>query len=216
MRILSLSVKNYGPIRDFSCEFTPITFIVGPNGSGKTWLLELIAGLTGRFVHTELLQNRSGDVSIIVENDGDIFEFQNTGDFDGENIHEFKKNLNKRSYYELFDASSDDILLAKCGKLATLYPISDIFPSSNFEPPLPASTGYYPDSMYTKVSLAKSLNNIDNPILIDNPEQHLDLSSEQEFGEFVVKLSQHQIVIVTHSPSILAKENLFTRWVSLT
>ena len=81
--IKRLRVKNFKALRDIEVEFTPIHVLIGPNDSGKTSILDVIAALCrsvdhplahaflGSWKGTELVWNGHPDLPVIIEVDLD-------------------------------------------------------------------------------------------------------------------------------------------------
>jgi predicted ATPase len=49
MPMLTLSVKNFGPIREGTLDLKPLTIIIGPNNSGKSYLASLLYAVSNPF-----------------------------------------------------------------------------------------------------------------------------------------------------------------------
>lgn len=81
--IKRLRVKNFKALRDIEVEFTPIHVLIGPNDSGKTSILDVIAALCrsvdhplahaflGSWKGTELVWNGHPDLPVSIEVDFD-------------------------------------------------------------------------------------------------------------------------------------------------
>jgi len=70
MLISKIEIRNFKGIRDLSLDLKPLTVIVGPNGSGKTSVLEAIT-----------LFAQSTNRSILSKIGGDIIEYGEENDF---------------------------------------------------------------------------------------------------------------------------------------
>jgi energy-coupling factor transporter ATP-binding protein EcfA2 len=53
----TLSVENFGKIKQASCSITDMTFFIGDNNSGKSYLMTLLYGIMSRSFFNFLLQN---------------------------------------------------------------------------------------------------------------------------------------------------------------
>ena len=81
--IKRLRVKNFKALRDIEVEFTPIHVLIGPNDSGKTSILDVLAALCrsvdhplahaflGSWKGTELVWNGHSDLPVIIDVDFD-------------------------------------------------------------------------------------------------------------------------------------------------
>lgn len=81
--IKRLRVKNFKALRDIEVEFTPIHVLIGPNDSGKTSILDVLAALCrsvdhplahaflGSWKGTELVWNGQPDLPVCIEVDLD-------------------------------------------------------------------------------------------------------------------------------------------------
>lgn len=174
--------KGIEIIKDFNLEIYSNEFIsiVGANGSGKTTIIRVIAGLEREF---------KGEVEFYCTKDKDIsFVFQNRSLLPWYTI---KKNLKiKLLNTKLTNKEKEKLINTQLLELGIL-----------------SFANYYPEELsggtLQKVSLATALITKPKLLILDEPFSAIDCESKDEYYNLFLELKnkyQLAIVIVTHDP----------------
>jgi len=222
MKIKSLIIKNYHGF-DFSIYFTDPTdeqydsgkaVIIGLNGSGKTTILNLIAGLSGNDLATDLISGELVDyaeIMIVDEENEYIYETRNKFDYDS--IVEFKKTLPTRTSYALPHNYDDHRFVTEVRDSKKLFDNMKTW-LAYFDVPLEKcfrfEEGKGAECMIGSTSAQRYLLSMSfrkapahTPMLLDYVERNLHIVSRRKFHEFYSENNKHQIIATTHCPTVL-------------
>lgn len=212
MRINSLSIRDYGPIRELDCVFKPgVNTIIGYNGAGKTTIIELLAALTGKKRCVHFANNREvGSIRLSVVVDGNGKTFQAKGRLEAEQMLDFRKHLG--SYCSNFgqDENGSEVALSGvCDFAAAQADIKRFLDGPNRTTSIfqvkgalrmPMGDGY---QQYIRLIHMKNM--IGGPLLLDMPERHLDIVAKRRMY-YELCAGKEQVILSTHTPEFLSSE----------
>ena len=235
MKIKSLIIKQYHGF-DFSIYFTDPTdarydygkaVIIGLNGSGKTTILNLIAGLSGNDLATNIISGYPVDYAEIMLVDGEneyIYETRNSFDYDS--IIEFKKTLPTRTSYVLPHNYDDHRFVTEVRDDKKLFDEMKTW-LTYFDVPLEKcfyfDEGKGAQCMIGSTSAQRYLFNMSfrkapahTPMLLDYVERNVHVVARRKFHEFYSENQNQQIIATTHCPTVLTNlENQNYKVISL-
>ena len=218
MIITELSVRDLGPIRNLYINFNTLprqnAIIIGENGVGKTWLLNLLATLTGNDAATELMVDAPvGYVFLSIKIGDKFLKFEAHGKLLRQDIESFKKKLGEhRSNYGITERN-EIIFRHGCCDYVTFQRMFRDFClygsiSSNFFSPFERD-GFYSISVgdgSRRAILLMLLASMGNgPLLLDEPSSHLHIVSMRRMAR-ILHHSNRQVILVTHAPEFIYRE----------
>ena len=204
-KVYSKSVVKTHALRGVSLEIPKGTFscITGPSGHGKSTLMHLIGGLDRPTAGTvfidgvnmsELSDNKLSQLR--ANKIGFVFQFFNL--LQGLTALE---NIQTAMMFNTFGGVSPKLQRQKAEELLELVGLSDKAGSK----PNELSGG-----QQQRVSIARSLANDPDILLMDEPTGNLDSQSEKEVLEHIFKIHKtgKTIVIVTHNNELASKAEM--------
>lgn len=219
--IKKLMVRDLGPIKKLDLNFVTRTdfggknnhdrIIVGMNGVGKTFVLNLLATLTGNDAATEILVNKKiGSVRLDVTLDGTPLVFESQGMLIREDIDKFKKLLgDSRSNYGMNEYRVDDYRHGSCDYATTLRVIKDYLISDGsqvFNTRRHTYSMMLGDGNRQAISLINLTFMGDGPLLLDEPSRHMHLVVKRKMAKMLHECKR-QVIFVTHCPEMLYERN---------
>lgn len=217
MIIEEVHLERYGPISRLDETFVTTNCVIGLNGAGKTMLLSLLAGVAGNDEASGLIQGQhTKSFSIRLSHEGKHFEFKTTGEFDIEEVSEFKNTLPKRLNFGLTEWGKT--FPAHCVDLATAREEWRTYLQAHTEPYSRYSAThafvYHPSSGSVAFQsgdgdrFAMSLFFNDSeagvPSLYDRPDRHMDLMGKRLMTEMLCR-HDRQFVYTVHNPEMIPK-----------
>jgi len=210
MIVRSIEIKGLMALRDYNLLLHPkVNCFVGPNGCGKTTMLNLIAGVCGSDDANQLIAGKKVErCRIVIEDDGDEFVFVANDYFTDEALGRFKRRLPSRANYTSASAPSyveesldfiiareryAEFLRAHGGRVNAVYNADR------------NSCAIYWGSAYRNVFGLMAMDTEDSPYLIDNPDRSLDVRACGVLKRLLIERDR-QLMFVTHSPEMMVME----------
>ena len=187
-RITSLHVQNYRALRDVSIKnITPLTVLLGPNGSGKTTALKLISTMllpdTGSVCVTGFDTQRDGgsvreQVGIAIATERSFFP-----------------RLSARENLEFF-AALDDVPRSECSLR-----IEEVLRDTGLAEQADTLVMKFSSGMYQRLGIARALVKRPAVLLLDEPTRSLDAATTAHFWTTIRNLADQQttVLLATHN-----------------
>jgi len=219
MKIKSLKIKNYHGL-NFSIKFiekkrdSGCAIILGLNGSGKSTVLNLLAGLSGNDLATRIISGQPvGYAKIVIIDKNEEYTYETKDNFDYDSIIEFKKTLPTRTSYVLphdydehrfvTEIRDGEVLFSEMKTWLSCFsvPLEDCFyfnegKGAQFMMGQTSAQRY----LFT-MSFRKAPEH--TPMLLDYIERNVHVISRRNFHEFYSESDDQQIIATTHCPTVL-------------
>lgn len=210
-------------------KFYPdVTILIGHNGCGKTTIMELIRQMIEENDLDEDLKERI-DTVILLTDQGRVTYDPVSGlskHLQSQSVIRYKEQINS-AYLpspeeakiimenEVIRGRLEDYLV---DKVPVIDPISGnlVMKFKDSESMLPLSKSSMSLKNLLMMYLFAHSTEEGDILLLEHPEEHLDIVKQESLLDDLIKLSRGQIIITTHAPSILPyKENLRNQILSL-
>ena len=214
MKVKRVVIRGYKCLKRFQADFNPvINLMVGVNGSGKTTVLDVIAGMSGSDFATKLIAHKEVEyASILLEHLGKEYSLQLQGWFHEDQIEDFKRRLPERTSYVVrelddyrFTAKIDDGIKNQERTFEWLemadMPLTpqNLYVSSNKASLLVSERGAQRNMLNIGFRLAPP----EVPMLLDGMEQSLHVSSRRLVLKWFYRADGQQLIGTSHCPEIV-------------
>lgn len=203
LRLVGISIKEYGPIKNLIYDFSnDINCVIGLNGSGKTWLLELIAAICGTQKCENIMIGRSCKlVHLLVKYNDKMFLFEHSGIFNSTTFCNFKRNFPHRLSVVKGERGNFPYTHGKTeiARNRTLMDFMYLNPVHEIEDDV-----IYDHSGHGQKNYVRLINSFKSnlfPYIIDSIESGLSIISQRDI---FTGLHGYQIIVSTHSPDVIS------------